>query len=45
MVQDYEDDNDYDDDEDHDSNNTKRSVSERIVFDILNNVNLGRYSH
>jgi len=38
MVLDY-------DDEDDDSNNTKLSVSERLVFDILNNLNLGRYSH
>jgi len=44
MVQDYEDDNDYDD-EDDDSNNTKLSVSERLVFDILNNLNFDRYSH
>jgi len=38
MVLDYED--EYDD-----SNNTKLSVSERLPFDILNNLNLGRYSH
>jgi len=43
MVQDYEDDNDCDDEGD-DSNNTKLSVSERLVFVILNNLNLGRYS-
>ena len=44
MLQDYEDDNDYDD-EDDDSNNTKLRVSERLVIDILNTLNLGRYSH
>jgi hypothetical protein len=44
QVQHYEDNNDYDDDVD-DSNNNKLGVAERLVFDILNNLNLGRYSH
>jgi len=45
MVQDYEDDNHYDDKDDDGGNNNKLSVSERLVFDILNSLNLGRYSH
>jgi hypothetical protein len=37
MVQDSEDDNDNNDDDDDDRNNTKLSVSERLVFVILDN--------